>query len=271
MATYAIGDVQGCFRELMALLEKIAFDPYKDQLWLTGDLINRGPASLPTLRYLMRLPQAPIIVLGNHDLHLLAVAAGAVPKHPKDTCDDILMAPDRDELLAWLRLQPLLHHDARLNYTMVHAGLYPAWTLKAAKKYAQELEVVLRGPHHLEFFEHMYGNEPTHWSEDLTGYDRLRFIANAFTRMRFCTADGGLNLTNKGTVDGATADLIPWFKMPRAEINLRVVFGHWAALGGVAEENFYHLDTGCVWGQQLTALRLEDQQLFQVPGYQAKR
>lgn len=266
MATYAIGDVQGCYNELMALLEKIAYDPNKDQLWFTGDLVNRGPHSLKTLRFIYSLPVQPIVVLGNHDLHLLAVAYGAISINAKDTSNEILNAPDRDDLLTWLRQRPLIYQDTRLGYAMVHAGIYPGWTLKEAMLYANELEAILKSDQYTEFFQHMYGNEPSHWDATLTGWERLRFIANAFTRMRFCTPDGGLNLTIKETAQPPQG-LVPWFEMPMPNQNLRIIFGHWAALGGaIIKPGFFHLDTGCVWGGKLTAIRLEDGELIQVPG-----
>lgn len=266
MSTYAIGDIQGCYQELMSLLEKIGYNPNHDHLWFTGDLVNRGPDSLKTLRFVCTLPLQPVVVLGNHDLHLLAVAHGVAPLAKEDTSNEILSAPDRDDLLTWLRQRPLAHYDARLGYLMVHAGIYPSWSLKEILMYACELEAALTGEHFLDYLKLMYGNTPTHWDPNLTGWDRLRFITNVFTRMRFFDADGGLELNFKGEIKDAPANLIPWFKKLPATNKLRIIFGHWAALGAeINEPNLYHLDTACVWGGALTALRLEDGALFQVP------
>lgn len=254
MPTYAIGDIQGCFEPLQRLLEKIQFDPAQDTLWFTGDIVNRGPASLATLRFIKQLKNK-IVVLGNHDLHLLAVAHGAHVGWPDDTLQDILTAPDRDELLAWLQQQPILHFD---KYLLVHAGLAPSWDLLTAQKLAREVETALQD-NAKEFFHHMYGNQPNQWHEDLTGWNRLRCITNYFTRARFCYADGSLELHKKGK----TAEkLFPWFQLPeRASRDIPILFGHWAALGGETHTaNTFALDTGCVWKHCLTAMRLEDQQ-----------
>lgn len=264
MATYAIGDVQGCYSSLQKLLEKIKFNTHQDTLWFTGDLINRGPESLATLRFIKNLKNKHT-VLGNHDLHFLAVANNAHPGVDEDTFQDILSAPDKDELIDWLTQQPLLHHDEKLNYIMVHAGLAPSWNLATAKSLAHEVENVLKTPKKIDFFNHMYGNTPALWNENLTGWERLRCVTNYFTRVRFCHADGSLELKNKGKVENAQ-DLIPWFKIPnRANANVKIIFGHWAALGGITNTpNAYALDTGCVWGYCLTAMRLEDQERFSV-------
>ena len=257
MAVYAIGDVQGCYDELKALLALIRFDPVKDTLWFTGDLVNRGPASLQTLRAVRELGQSAVTVLGNHDLHLLAVAEGCAPFHKSDTLEGILNAPDRDELLAWLRQQPLMHHDAALNYTLVHAGLPPQWDLAEAQACAREVETVLRGDDYREFFQHMYGNTPDQWRDDLTGWDRLRFITNSFTRLRFCDAQGRFDFQAKGEPGTQPEGYLPWFEVPgRRSEDLRVVFGHWSTLGLRREHNLLSLDTGCLWGEQLTAIHL---------------
>jgi len=212
MAVYAIGDIQGCYAELMALLEAVQFDAASDQLWFTGDLVNRGPESLRVLRFVRdlneRTPSAAITVLGNHDLHLLAVAAGEGRQHHSDTLDEILAAPDRETLLDWLRHQPLLHHDAALGVTLIHAGLPPQWSLLEAQQYAGEVEAVLRGDSYQEFFAHMYGNQPDQWQENLTGWDRLRFITNCFTRLRYCDADGKLDLQAKGAPGSQPAGVV---------------------------------------------------------------
>lgn len=257
MAIYAIGDVQGCYDELMSLLELIRFDPGKDCVWFTGDLVNRGPGSLQTLRTVRDLGESAVMVLGNHDLHLLALAQGSAPLHKSDTLDEILNAPDRDELLAWLRQQPLMHHDARLNVTLLHAGLPPQWDLATAQACATEVETVLRGDKHADFFQHMYGNTPDVWSDDLTGQDRLRFITNSFTRLRYCDAAGRFNFKSKGKPGSQPKTCMPWFEVPgRRSENLRVIFGHWSTLGLRREPHIVALDTGCLWGQQLTAMRL---------------
>ena len=262
MAVYAIGDVQGCFTELMALLETIQFDATRDQLWLTGDLVNRGPESLRVLRFVRELnertPGAVITVLGNHDLYLLAVAAGGDRQHRSDTLDEILAAPDRGMLLGWLRHQPLLHHDADLGVTLIHAGLPPQWSLQESQQYAAEVERVLRGENYPAFFAHMYGNQPDQWQEDLTGWDRLRFITNCFTRLRYCDANGKLDLQAKGAPGSQPVGYVPWFEVAdRQTSNEHVVFGHWSTLGLYKGNNVVGLDTGCLWGGQLTAIRLD--------------
>jgi bis(5'-nucleosyl)-tetraphosphatase (symmetrical) len=266
MATYAIGDLQGCLKPLKKLLKKIDFDPQEDTLWFTGDLVNRGPESLETLRYLYALREHIVVVLGNHDLHLLAVAAGFRHPSPSDTLDDILNAPDKNELLAWLTQLPLLHHDPRLNYTMVHAGIPPQWSLKKAQKRAAEVEAVLRSEQRDTFLLTMYGNKPKRWKKELTNTERWRVITNYFTRMRFCTEDGKLELTAKAGIHHAPEGYAPWFEfMNRKTWDEPIVFGHWAALEGQAySENVYALDTGCIWGGCLTAMRLEDKQRFSV-------
>jgi len=286
MSDYAIGDVQGCYTQLINLLELIGFDDKKDRLWFVGDLVNRGPDSLRVMRFVRNLTIKPIITLGNHDLHFLACAYGV--KHQKvmntvkyrrvhqsleqDSLDELLSAPDCLALSHWLRQQKLLHFDEKFNVVMTHAGIYPLWNLSQAQALAEEAERFLQGNDYLDFFKHMYGNEPSQWSDALKGMDRLRFIINALTRMRFCNVDGRLNLTYKGTLEQAPADIIPWFNLPaRQQIKPDLVFGHWAALKGQTKSPDLHaIDTGCLWGGQLTALRLQDKRLFQVPGYTAK-
>lgn len=265
MATYAIGDVQGCFAQLEQLLAAIQFDLEKDTLWFTGDLVNRGSQSLAVLRFVKSLGDKQITVLGNHDLHLLAIAYGVSHSKRGDTLDDILSAPDRDELINWLRCRPLLHVDASLKFVMAHAGLAPAWNLELAARLGREVEMILQGNTPDTLLKNMYGNQPDSWSNDLTGPDRWRCIVNFFTRMRFCYADGRLDLSYKGEVQGRPEDLIPWYEMPRqCEESINIIFGHWAALDGQTQPPFYALDTGCVWGGCLTALRLEDKQRFSV-------
>ncbi|OGT36857.1 MAG: bis(5'-nucleosyl)-tetraphosphatase (symmetrical) [Gammaproteobacteria bacterium RIFCSPHIGHO2_12_FULL_37_14] len=265
MATYAIGDVQGCFDQLMQLLAKIQFNIKEDYLWFTGDLVNRGPNSLEVLRFVKSLAKRQHTVLGNHDLHLLSVALGVTQAQPNDTFDEILMAADRHELIDWLRTCPLLHHDES-NYVMTHAGLAPSWGLPQAKVLAQEVEQALRGDAPEFFLANIYGNQPDCWDERLQGVERLRCITNYLTRMRFCYADGRLNLTHKGEVSHSPRELLPWFQVKtRVNTHLKIIFGHWAALGGQADvPNVYPLDTGCVWGHCLTAMRLEDEKHFSV-------
>lgn len=260
MATYAIGDIQGCGEEFERLLDLIEFDSKRDRLWLVGDLVNRGPRSLEVLRRVKSLGSAAITVLGNHDLHLLAVAlTPAEHLKPQDTLGEILTAPDRDELLAWLRRQPMLHHDASLNYTMIHAGLPPQWDLRLAQSCAHELEAALRDDEGcVELFAHMYGDRPDKWSDDLKGRDRLRFITNCLTRLRFCRPDGTLELEYKGEIDEAPAPLTPWFRAPnRRSRDLRIVCGHWSALGYYDGDGVLSIDAGCVWGEKLCAVRLD--------------
>ena len=262
MAVYAIGDVQGCFDELQALLSKINFDPSKDTLWFTGDLVNRGPKSLEVLRFVKGLGERAITVLGNHDLHLLAKAEGFGKFLDKDTLDPILDATDCDELMAWLRHQPLLHHDAELGFTMVHAGLPPQWDLVTAKNCANELEAILRGSDYIDFLKQMYGNEPDQWSDNLAGISRLRFITNALSRMRYCTVDGVLNYKDKGALYSQKEGTLPWFEIPgRKTENERIIFGHWSTLVVGEYNNAISLDSGCLWGGQLTALQLDGERL----------
>lgn len=265
MAVYAIGDVQGCFDELMALLRATDFSPARDRLWFTGDLVNRGPKSLEVLRYVRSLGERAVTVLGNHDLHLLAVAHSTTPPRRKDTFADVLAAPDRADLLAWLQRQPLLHHDGDLNYTLVHAGLAPDWDVATARACAAEVEQVLRGDRAGDFFAHMYGDQPLQWRTDLRGWSRLRFITNCLTRLRYCYHDGRLALDYKGAPGGQPPGQLPWFELPqRRSAGDRVIFGHWSTLGASAGHNVYGLDTGCVWGGRLTALSLDDARWFSV-------
>lgn len=260
MAVYAVGDLQGCLDPLRRLLEKIGFDPGRDRLWFCGDLVNRGPASLATLRFVHALGESAVSVLGNHDLHLLAAAYGGDrPLKRRDTMAEVLTAPDRDELLEWLRRRPMLHHDETLRFTLVHAGLPPQWRLETAQAAAAELEAVLGGDRFVDFLRQMYGNLPDLWTPELAGTDRLRFIVNAFTRMRYCRPDGSLELEEKCAPEHAPPGLIPWFRFPgRRSAGLRLVFGHWSTLGDLSEQGAYGLDTGCVWGGRLSALRLDD-------------
>lgn len=257
MALYAIGDIQGCYDALRRLLDKIAFDASRDTLWFVGDLVNRGPQSAEVLRFVKSLGPRAVTVLGNHDLHLLAVAAGIDKLKGGDTFDALLAAPDRDELLQWLRLQPLMHVDAQAGYAMLHAGLPPQWDVMQARRYAGEVEAVLRSDHYTEFFHHMYGDRPDIWDDALRGWERLRFIVNCFTRLRYVDDAGRVMLKVKGAPD-SNAHLTPWFRAHgRCSQDQRIVFGHWSTLGLVMEHNVYALDTGCVWGGALTAMRLD--------------
>jgi bis(5'-nucleosyl)-tetraphosphatase (symmetrical) len=263
MATYAIGDVQGCFQALMNMLERIAFDVERDRLWFVGDLVNRGPDSLATLRFVKGLGERAVCVLGNHDLHLVAVAEGHAALRQSDTLQETLSAPDRAELVAWLRQRPLMHAEG--GYAMVHAGLLPSWTVARALELAREVEQALRAPRYRSLLARMYGDEPDHWSERLTGYARLRVIVNAMTRMRVCTREGIMQLRYKGDSAMLPAGVLPWFAVPkRANSGTPIIFGHWSALGLVLERDVIGLDTGCLWGRKLSALRLEDGQLFQL-------
>lgn len=262
MATYAIGDIQGCYDELRRLLDDLAFDPARDALWAVGDIVNRGPQSLAVLRFLRGLGDRAVVTLGNHDLHLLVVAAGVRKPHRSDTLDELLDAPDCGELLAWLRRQRLMHVEN--GYAMVHAGLLPQWSIAQALALAHEVEAVLQGPDYGEFLQHMYGNQPAHWHDGLTGYDRLRVVINAMTRLRLCTAGGTMEFSHKTGLKGMPAGYLPWFDAPdRASRGTPLVFGHWAALGLLLRADVLGLDSGCVWGRQLTALRLEDRRVFQ--------
>ncbi len=262
MATYAIGDIQGCYDELQQLLDRIRFSD-SDQLWIAGDLVNRGPRSLETLRFIKSLGSRATVVLGNHDLHLLAVHYGTERTRRSDTLDDILQAPDREELMEWLRHRQLLVVDEARHCVMVHAGIPPHWSIKQAHTRAQEVEAVLRSPQAGEYFRHMYGNQSARWHKALSGWDRLRCITNYLTRMRFCDAQGTLDFSAKGGLDTQPEGYLPWFRQPRRDPHYEIIFGHWAALEGLAPvENVFALDTGCVWGNTLTAMRLEDQQVY---------
>ena len=255
MTRYAIGDVQGCCDELRALLARIGFTADRDRLWLVGDLVNRGPQSLETLRFVRALGDNAVVVLGNHDLHLLAIACGRHGARRSDTLDDILQAPDRNALLEWLATRPLAHFEA--GDLMVHAGVVPQWTVETTLQLAREVESALRGdPRHL--FDHMYGDEPDRWSADLEGTDRLRFAINVLTRMRVCTNDGRINLRMKGKPPPAGSGWLPWFDVEsRRTRSSRMVFGHWSALGLIVRDEVIGLDSGCVWGGSLTAFDLE--------------
>lgn len=269
MSTYVVGDIQGCLQPLKCLLRKVKFNPRKDMLWSVGDLVNRGPKSLKTLRYLYRMRENLVVVLGNHDLHLLAVAAGVCQPDNSDTLDKILKARDRDKLLSWLAQQPLMHHE--YDHTLVHAGIPPQWTLQQALGYAREVERALRGPDQVKFLAAMYGNKPALWSEDLSGMTRLRVITNYLTRMRFCTRQGELDLSNKGSsptpglVSPGGEKVSAWFSHKgRKTAGDRIIFGHWATLQGATNNpNAIGLDTGCVWDGAMTLYHLESGEVTQ--------
>ena len=267
MAVYAIGDIQGCFDELQALLELIRFNPADDCLWFAGDMVNRGPKSLQTLRFIHDLGHSAVCVLGNHDLHLIAMSLGHKLSNDDHTLDAILAAPDRDELIQWLRQQPLLHHDETLDFTMIHAGLPPQWDLTLAQHCAREVETVLRSDELPDFIEHMYGNKPKRWSDTLSGWGRLRFIINCFTRLRFCDADVCLKLKYKGPPGSQPPEYLPWFELPaRKSRDMNIVFGHWSTLGPRDDPGVFPLDTACLWGGELTALRIDSTpQWFRLP------
>jgi len=256
MAIYAIGDVQGCYDELLRLIDKLNFDPANDELWFVGDLVNRGPRSLEVLRLLASLGKSATVTLGNHDLHLLAIAAtGAVADAE---LVPVINADDAGDLLDWLSHQPLAIYRPELNTLMVHAGIERSWDPLQTVKLAREVESVLRGDRRVDFLRHMYGRQPDRWSNDLEGIGRLRFITNCLTRIRFCTADGRLDFDYKKAPGQQPDDLIPWFELPdRATNTVRIVFGHWASLGLLQQSNLLAIDTGCVWGRALTAVRLE--------------
>ncbi len=256
MTIYAVGDLQGCLEPLRCLLKKVDFKPKEDQLWAAGDVVNRGPQSLETLRYVKALGPAFRMVLGNHDLHLLAAARGIRRLNPKDTLQEILDADDRDELLIWLQQQPLL--ISAHGYVMVHAGIPPHWNLSTAQSMARKVEAVLHSDRADLFFEHMYGNDPAGWSEQQSEAVQLRTITNYFTRMRFCNASGELELNAKKEAEQAPTGFAPWYTEPlRKTADEKIIFGHWAALNGeVSETNLYPLDTGCVWGGRLRLMNL---------------
>ncbi|MDN7143240.1 symmetrical bis(5'-nucleosyl)-tetraphosphatase [Pseudomonas sp. JQ170] len=260
MAVYAVGDLQGCLQPLKCLLERVNFNPAVDRLWLVGDLVNRGPESLETLRFLYSIRESLTCVLGNHDLHLLAAWHNIERLKKHDTLREILEAPDAGELLDWLRRQKLLHYDEQRSVALVHAGIPPQWTLGKALELAGEVEEVLRDDNRLKpYLDGMYGNEPNKWSKDLSGVTRLRLITNYFTRMRFCTSEGKLDLKGKEGADTAPPGYKPWFAHKgRRSRHVKIIFGHWAALEGRCKEpGVIPLDTGCVWGGAMTLYNVD--------------
>jgi bis(5'-nucleosyl)-tetraphosphatase (symmetrical) len=263
MTTYAIGDIQGCFDSFRRLLDLVRFDPARDRLWLVGDLVNRGPHSLETLRFVKGLGEAAVTVLGNHDLHLAMLAEGYSRKHADDTLDAILDAPDRGELLAWLRHRPMMHVED--GHALVHAGLLPQWSVAQARALAGEVEAALRAENYRDFLANMWGSEPPCWRDDLSGWPRLRVIVNAMTRMRFCSLDGVMEFKVKGELADAPAGYLPWFAVPgRRSADHVLVTGHWSALGLRIEPNLLALDSGCLWGRHLTAVKLPEREVYQV-------
>lgn len=264
MATFAIGDLQGCYAEFAQLLQLIAFNPTRDRLWLVGDLVNRGPDSLAVLRHVKNLGDAAVCVLGNHDFHLLMLAYGFTKARTSDTLQAILATPDRAVLIDWLRHRPLIVHED--DYLMVHAGLLPQWTAQTAACLAREVETHLRDSEPQAFFAQLYGNEPNAWRDDLAPFDRMRLVVNACARLRFCTADGGMEFAEKRAAEYAPSGYLPWFSIPeRRSAQVTIVCGHWSTLGLTLRPNLLMLDSGCVWGGTLSAVRLEDRRVFQVP------
>ncbi len=276
MSTYAIGDLQGCYLELQDLLDKVNFDRTNDQLWFLGDIVNRGPDSLKCLRFVKSLGTNATTVLGNHDLHLIAIANNVRKPHRNDTVEEIIEAKDSLELLEWLKHQPLLVSDPDLNITMIHAGLPPQWSLDQAKELAQETQSLLRSKKFNDFIQNMYGDQPDIWSDTLRGNDRHRFIINAFTRIRYIDKYGKLDIKENNAPGTQEKSLIPWYAIPdRKTKKDKITFGHWSTVHLGNENNFkqynvYPLDTGCLWGGELTAMRLEDEKLFSVPSQQPK-
>ena len=267
MATYAIGDLQGCYDPLRRLLDYISFDPASDRAWFVGDLVKRGPQSLEVLRFVKSLGAAATVVLGNHDLHLVMQAEGYGKASREDTLEEVLGAADREELLAWLRAQPLFHVEG--NWAMVHAGLLPGWTVAQAKALADEASAALRASDYRKFLANMWGSEPAAWRDELAGWDRLRVVINAMTRMRYVTDAGAMEFRAAGAKappDKGPAGCVPWFAAPgRASADHAIVCGHWSALGFHEEPNLLALDTGCLWGGCLTAVRLEDRRVMRQP------
>ena len=276
MSTYAIGDIQGCYSELQNLLNEINFDERRDELWFAGDLVNKGPKSLQTLRFIKALGVNAKITLGNHDLHLLAVAKNIQPLLKKDTIQEILAADDVKELIDWLKSRPLLITDDNLNFTMVHAGLPPQWSLENAKEFAKECELILQSEKINKLLAEMYGDTPNIWVNSLQDYAKQRFIINCFTRIRFCNSDGMLDFDAKVAPGKQNTSLIPWYSLPnRKTKDNKIIFGHWSTVHIGNEKNFkqynvYPIDTGCLWGGRLTAMRLEDEKVFSVPSEEPK-
>ena len=274
MSIYAIGDLQGCYQELIDLLNEINFDSSNDRLWFVGDLVNRGPESLKTLRFVKSLGHTAKTVLGNHDLHLLAVANKVRKAHREDTLTEIIEADDANDLFDWIRQQALLVNDTDSGFTMVHAGLAPQWSLDKAKELAKETEALIKSDRFNDFIHNMYGNQPHTWSDQLTGDARYRCIINCFTRIRYIDKHNKLNMKKKDAPGTQKTSLTPWYAIPKRKTNKdKIIFGHWSTVHLGNEKDFkqylvYPLDTGCLWGRELTALRLEDEKMFHVPSRQ---
>ncbi len=255
MAIYAIGDVQGCYDQLRRLLDKLDFEAKRDELWFVGDLVNRGPKSLETLRFIKSLGDSAVTVLGNHDLHLIATFLNQRKTRRKDTLSQVLEASDCEELIDWLRKRPIFHHNK--DFCMLHAGLPPQWGFDTTQKMAAKVEKIFRGSDYGYFFKTMYGDKPDIWSKDLANMEKARFIVNCFTRMRYCDRHGRLDFHQKGEPGSQHPHLMPWYAVPgRKSINMKIVFGHWSTLGFFHGYNCYAIDTGCLWGGELTALKL---------------
>lgn len=264
MTDYAIGDIQGCYDELQTLLELIEFDSSQDRLWLVGDIINRGPHSLKTLRFVKNLGNRAITVLGNHEIYAMAAFHNIVHYDPGNTFYEIFEAPDCDELLHWMRHRPLLYYEKENNAVMVHAGIPPVWNLHDALNYARELETALRNDQYVTLLREVFGNHPTYWDQHLQGWQYYRYLIDGLTRIRFCTPTGTLDVKSKGGLRDAPEQYYPWFQVPgRKKISTDIIFGHWSTLKGHIKPPLYGLDTGCIWGGPLTALRLNDKKIFQ--------
>lgn len=271
MATYAIGDIQGCFNSFKELLAKINFKPNSDTLWLTGDLVNRGPSSLKTLDFLLNeIPESNLItVLGNHDLYLITLYYKIFERDEYEhSLDEILDNPNAKLYIDWLRKKPLIHYDAGTNYALVHAGIEPSWEISKAIQLADEVTDKIKSNDSNEmclFLENMFGDMPNKWHDSLDSFERLRFITNAFTRMRFLNKDGSLDFANKTSIQDTDKNLIPWFEFPQRKTkDIKIIFGHWAALKGVMHHNIFGIDSGCVWHNKLTAMCLDSNKLFHV-------
>lgn len=264
MAVYVLGDIQGCYDELQKLLELVQFSE-TDQLWFTGDLVNRGPKSLETLRFIKSLGNKAIAVLGNHDLHLLAISRLGKGINPEPSLEKLLNATDAEELLDWLQHRPLAHYDQSQNMLLIHAGLPPQWDLAQTLECAADVERLIQGQLCDSLFEQMYGDMPSTWSTKHSAYNRARFIINCFTRMRYCTPEGELDFKHKGPIGTQDSNLVPWFQVPnRATENINIVFGHWSTLQNTVFKNVYAIDSGCVWGGELTALNLDSREMVAI-------
>ena len=273
MSNYVVGDIQGCYKPLRNLLKKARFSVNRDRLWCVGDLVNRGPRSLDTLRFLQDMDESTVIVLGNHDLHFIAINEGCSPSPNKNSLGKLLAAPDCQQLSDWLRRKPLAHYeciDTKLgltNFLMIHAGVAPQWSLQKTLNLAAEVEYMLHSSDYRDYLRHMYGDTPDFWYDKLEGLDRLRVITNYLTRIRFCDEIGSLQLSAKEGLDSAPTGLEPWYEYEKISAETTILFGHWAALEGRTSRQHVHaLDTGCVWGRELTMMRLEDKRKFAVSG-----